>query len=55
MHHYPLSMLLLCLSLLSPPSATAASLEGQHFDDQIRLGDTTLLLNGLGLRGVMFI
>ena len=41
--------------MVSPLPASAASLEGQHFEDQIRLGDTTLLLNGLGLRGVMFI
>lgn len=55
MYHYLLPILLLCFSLLAPLGARAASLEGQHFDDQIRLGDTTLLLNGLGLRGVMFI
>ena len=41
--------------MMSPLRTSAASLEGQNFDDQIRLGDTTLLLNGLGLRGVMFI
>lgn len=41
--------------MLAPLQVRAASLEGQQFDDQIRLGDTTLVLNGLGLRGVMFI
>ncbi len=55
MIHRLLSVFILCAWLLSAPAANAASLEGQHFDDQIRLGDTTLVLNGLGLRGVMFI
>ena len=55
MFHRFLPILLLGSSMVSPLPASAASLEGQHFEDQIRLGDTTLLLNGLGLRGVMFI
>lgn len=55
MIHRILPTVLLCACLSSLPAAQAASLEGQHFDDQIRLGDTTLVLNGLGLRGVMFI
>ena len=55
MFHRLLPILLLGSSMVSPLPASAASLEGQHFEDQIRLGDTTLLLNGLGLRGVMFI
>lgn len=48
---YPRS---LCLSLLLAVSlgARAAVIEGQHFDDRIRLADTELVLNGVGLRAV---
>ena len=35
--------------------AMAARLEGQRFDDTVVLGDRTLRLNGLGLRGVAWI
>ncbi|WP_298830980.1 chalcone isomerase family protein [uncultured Piscinibacter sp.] len=44
----------LCLSLLLAVSlgARAAVIEGQHFEDRIRLADTELVLNGVGLRAV---
>lgn len=32
--------------------AQAAVIEGQHFDDRIRLADAELVLNGVGLRAV---
>lgn len=35
--------------------ASAATLEGQRFEETARLGDSTLRLNGLGLRGVAWI
>lgn len=35
--------------------AQAARLEGQQFDDTVLVGDRTLQLNGLGLRGVAWI
>ena len=41
--------------LLLPPLARSAVLEGQSFEDQIRVANIELRLNGLGLRGVMFI
>lgn len=57
--------LVACLSVLSGGvgvaglpgvgEVQAARLEGQHFDDQMVLGDRTLRLNGLGLRGVAWI
>ncbi|MCY7305219.1 MAG: chalcone isomerase family protein [Rhodoferax sp.] len=46
---------LLCLALWVPVDARAASLEGQRFEDAVRLANTEMLLNGLGLRGVIFI
>ena len=49
------TLLLLCLALWIPAGARAASLEGQRFEEAVRLANTELLLNGLGLRGVMFI
>ncbi|MFT3956214.1 MAG: chalcone isomerase family protein [Piscinibacter sp.] len=52
----PLIRLLLTLLLavvLLP--ARAAEIEGQHFDDRIRLADTELLLNGTGLRAVAWL
>lgn len=49
------TLLLGCLVLLSPPAAHAAALEGQSFDDSIRMANTELHLNGLGLRGVMMV
>lgn len=33
----------------------AAVIEGQHFDDRIRLADTELVLNGVGLRAVAWL
>ena len=41
--------------LLLPTLAQSAALEGQSFEDHIRVANTELRLNGLGLRGVMFI
>lgn len=40
------------LTLAAPLSASAASRDGLNFDDQIRLGDRALQLNGLGIRAV---
>ena len=49
----PLLRLLLSAVLLLPlGSARAVVIEGQHFDDRIRLADTDLVLNGTGLRAV---
>ena len=42
---------LLCAAL----GAQAAVIEGQHFDDRIRLADTELVLNGVGLRAVAWL
>ncbi|MEY4643550.1 MAG: hypothetical protein RLZZ596_381 [Pseudomonadota bacterium] len=39
-----------CLFLLSP--CQSASLEGLSFADKVRLGETELSLNGLGVRGI---
>jgi len=44
---------LLCLSLSW--STAAATLEGQEFDDTIRLSNRDLRLNGLGVRKIFFI
>ncbi|WP_374320244.1 chalcone isomerase family protein [Aquabacterium sp.] len=47
---------LLCLAVLASVGGVhAASLEGQRFEDSIVLGNRTLRLNGLGLRGVAWI
>lgn len=46
------------VGVCEPPGAgqaQAARLEGQHFDDTVVVGDRTLQLNGLGLRGVAWI
>jgi hypothetical protein len=52
----PLPALLLGGLLLLPQlPAHAAALEGQTFDDHLRMAGTDLQLNGLGLRGVLFI
>lgn len=45
-------LLLAALALLP---AQAATIEGQHFDDAIKLARTPLKLNGVGLRGVAFL
>ncbi len=44
--------LVLPLLLAACLGAQAAVIEGQHFDDRIRLADTELVLNGVGLRAV---
>ncbi len=38
---------------LAPPAALAATVEGQPFDDVIRLGSSELVLNGVGVRAVL--
>lgn len=43
---------LLVATALAAPAARAAVIEGQVFDDAIRLGGAQLRLNGLGLRAV---
>lgn len=53
MKKFLLSMLLALVSLSAPSvSASAATKEGFSFDEQLRLGDRELLLNGLGVRGI---
>jgi hypothetical protein len=46
---------ILCLSGLLAAGAQATVIEGQHFDDRIRLADTDLVLNGVGLRAVAWL
>lgn len=41
--------------VVASASVVAATLEGQHFDDRVRLVNQELMLNGLGLRAVFFI
>lgn len=41
--------------MLTPAAAQASVLEGQRFDPTVQLGDRTLRLNGLGLRGVAWV
>ncbi len=41
--------------MVAAPSAGAATLEGQRFDDVVRLADRELQLNGLGVRAVFII
>lgn len=48
-------MLLVLVGFGAGASVQAAKLEGQRFDDTLRMADKTLLLNGLGLRGVAWI
>lgn len=45
-------VLLLCLAT---GGTRAADIEGQHFDDRLRLADTELVLNGTGLRAVAWL
>jgi hypothetical protein len=45
----------LLLSATAMGEVHAATLEGQRFDDTTKLADSTLRLNGLGLRGVAWI
>lgn len=44
-----------CIFSLTTVSLSAATLEGQSFEDNIKLGSRELRLNGLGLRAVFFI
>ncbi|MDO9195697.1 chalcone isomerase family protein [Rhodoferax sp.] len=44
-----------CIFSLTTVSLSAATLEGQSFQDGIKLGSSELRLNGLGLRAVLFI
>ncbi len=48
----PIRTLLLPVLLAAALGAQAAVIEGQQFDDRIRLADTELVLNGVGLRAV---
>jgi len=41
--------------LASVTAASAARIEGQTFDEHIRLADAELVLNGVGMRGVLWI
>jgi len=43
----------LALVLITP--ASAASFEGVHFDDTVNVSNTTLQLNGLGMRAVLWL
>ena len=47
-----LRTLILPLLLVVAVAAQAAVIDDQQFDDRIRLADTELVLNGLGLRAV---
>lgn len=46
---------LVCLAVLASSSAGAATVEGQNFEDGIRLAGRELRLNGLGVRKIFFI
>jgi len=46
---------MLLLALVAAAPVHAAKMEGQRFEDTLQLTDKTLLLNGLGLRGVAWI
>lgn len=57
---HPVSMNLFRLLLVVMLAVTfsplrAAEIEGQHFDDRIRLAESELLLNGTGLRAVAWL
>lgn len=55
MHQSPMNRLrtfALASLLAASIGAQAAVIEGQQFDDRIRLADTELVLNGVGLRAV---
>jgi hypothetical protein len=51
----PLIAPLTCLTLLASSWAGAATLEGQSFEDGLRLANRELRLNGLGVRAVFII
>ncbi|QTN21281.1 chalcone isomerase family protein [Rhizobacter sp. AJA081-3] len=46
-----------CLTwmLVAGTGVQATVIEGQHFDDRLRLADTELVLNGVGLRAVAWL
>lgn len=48
-----LTAIALCTALV-PFGTSAASLDGQTFEDNLRLGSDDLKLNGLGIRAVLF-
>lgn len=48
-------LLLAAVFLLAFGPARAAEIEGQQFDDRIRLADADLVLNGTGLRAVAWL
>lgn len=50
-----LARLLATLALALPAALPAAELEGQRFEEQQRLADRDLVLNGLGLRSVFIV
>jgi Chalcone isomerase-like len=50
-----LAISLACAALLAGAGARAATLEGFQFDNAIRMGQSELHLNGLGLRAVSII
>lgn len=51
--HRLIGLALWAAATLAP--AQAATLEGQRFDDIVKIGNHELKLNGLGVRGVLFI
>lgn len=53
MHFIRLLFALMLAITFSP--ARAADIDGQHFDDRIRLADADLVLNGTGLRAVAWL
>ena len=46
---------IVCLVFACAGAAGAATLEGQRFDDAVRLANQQLQLNGVGVRAVLFI
>jgi hypothetical protein len=50
---HPFKRALAAALLLVAAAASATRIEGRTFDDRIRLADTDLLLNGVGLRAVL--
>lgn len=52
--HFIRLLLALMLAITFLP-ARAADIDGQHFDDRIRLADADLVLNGTGLRAVAWL
>ena len=50
----PKLLVTLCL-FVAGAAASAARIEGQTFDEQIRVADSELVLNGVGIRGILWI